>query len=54
VTSGFMALNKGLSNVFGSTDGMTKADAILGSAFSPFFLKWLNAGFGKRSHTFEN
>ena len=40
--SGLMALNKGLSNLFGSTDGMTKTDAILGSAFMPAPVKWLN------------
>ena len=33
LASGLMTLNKGLSNVFGSTSGMTTQDAILGSAF---------------------
>jgi hypothetical protein len=37
-----MTLNKGLSNMFGSTSGMTKTDAILGSAFMPAPVKWLN------------
>ena len=31
IISGGMALNKGLSNIFGSTDAMTTQDAILGS-----------------------
>lgn len=42
IASGAMALNKGLSNVFGSTDGMTLQDSILGSAFMPFPVKWVN------------
>lgn len=42
IMSGAMALNKGLSNIFGSTDGMTKTDAILGSAFMPAPIKWIN------------
>ena len=52
--SGVMALNKGLSNLFGSTDGMTKTDAILGSAFMPAPIKWLNAGFGSSTGSFDN
>lgn len=52
--SGMMALNKGLSNVFGSTSGMTKQDAILGSAFMPFFVKWLNMAGAKKTNTFKN
>ena len=42
LASGFMTLNKGLSNIFGSTSGMTKTDAILGSAFMPAPVKWFN------------
>ena len=42
LASGMMTLNKGLSNMFGSTSGMTKTDAILGSAFMPAPVKWLN------------
>ena len=42
LASGMMTLNKGLSNIFGSTSGMTKTDAILGSAFMPAPVKWLN------------
>jgi hypothetical protein len=37
-----MVLNKGLSNVFGSTDGMTFMDSITGTAFAPAPIKWLN------------
>jgi hypothetical protein len=32
---------------------MTKTDAILGSAFMPAPIKWLNAGFGKSTGKFE-
>lgn len=42
IVSGGMALNKGLSNIFGSTSGMTVQDAILGSAFMPAPVKWIN------------
>ena len=52
--SGLMALNKGLSNVFGSTDGMTKTDAILGSAFMPAPVKWLNMWGSSKTGTFNN
>ena len=52
--SGFMALNKGLSNLFGSTDGMTKTDAILGSAFMPAPLKWANMWGASTTGTFNN
>ena len=52
--SGLMALNKGLSNVFGSTDGMTRTDAILGSAFMPAPVKWLNMWGAKTTDTFNN
>jgi hypothetical protein len=52
--SGAMALNKGLSNVFGSTDGMTKTDAILGSAFMPFAVKWANMWGSSKTGTFDN
>lgn len=50
--SGMMALNKGLSNVFGSTDGMTTTDAILGSAFMPAPVKWLNMVGAEKTGTF--
>lgn len=49
-----MALNKGLSNIFGSTDGLTKQDAILGSAFMPAPVKWLNMSGAKRTGDFYN
>lgn len=49
-----MALNKGLSNIFGSTDGMTKQDAILGSAFMPAPVKWLNMIGARRTGDFYN
>lgn len=52
--SGAMALNKGLSNIFGSTDGMTKTDAILGSAFMPFVVKWANMFGSSKTGTFNN
>ena len=52
--SGFMALNKGLSNVFGSTSGMTVQDAILGSAFTPAPVKWTNMINAKTTSTFDN
>lgn len=52
--SGLMTLNKGLSNVFGSTDGMTIQDAILGSAFMPAPVKWLNMAGAKTTDTFKN
>ena len=52
--SGFMALNKGLSNIFGSTSGMTRQDAILGSAFMPASVKWLNMAGAKTTDKFRN
>ena len=52
--SGAMALNKGLSNIFGSTDGMTKTDAILGSAFMPAPVKWTNMINAKTTSSFNN
>jgi hypothetical protein len=52
--SGLMALNKGLSNIFGSTDGMTTQDAILGSAFMPAPVKWLNMWGASTTGTFNN
>lgn len=52
--SGAMVLNKGLSNIFGSTDGMTKQDAILGSAFMPAPVKWLNMWGSSKTGTFNN
>jgi len=54
LASGAMALNKGLSNIFGSTDGMTKQDAILGSAFMPAPVKWLNMWGSSKTGTFNN
>lgn len=54
VLAGAMALNKGLSNLFGSTDGMTKTDAILGSAFMPATVKWLNMAGAQTTDTFKN
>ena len=52
--SGLMALNKGLSNIFGSTDGMTLQDSILGSAFMPAPVKWLNMWGSSKTGTFNN
>ncbi len=49
-----MALNKGLSNVFGSTDGMTVQDSILGSAFMPAPVKWLNMWGSSKTGSFNN
>jgi hypothetical protein len=49
-----MVLNKGLSNIFGSTDGMTKTDAILGSAFMPAPVKWINMWGSSKTGTFDN
>ena len=54
VISGAMALNKGLSNLFGSTSGMTRQDAILGSAFMPAPVKWLNMVGAHTTDTFKN
>ena len=54
VVSGVMALNKGLSNVFGSTSGMTIQDSILGSAFIPAPVKWLNMAGASTTGTFNN
>ena len=53
MVSGVMALNKGLSNIFGSTDGMSKTDAILGSAFMPAPVKWLNMWGASSTGTFD-
>jgi hypothetical protein len=52
--SAAMVLNKGLSNIFGSTDGMTVQDAILGSAFMPAPVKWLNMAGSSTTGTFNN
>ena len=52
--SGMMELNKGLSNVFGSTSGMTRTDAILGSAFMPAPVKWLNMAGARTTNRFNN
>jgi len=54
VISGAMTLNKGLSNLFGSTDGMTRTDAILGSAFMPAPVKWVNMWGSSKTGTFNN
>ena len=54
LASGLLILNKGLSNVFGSTSGMTTQDAILGSAFMPAPVKWLNMMGAKTTDTFDN
>ena len=54
ILSGAMALNKGLSNIFGSTSGMTTQDAILGSAFMPAPVKWLNMAGANTTSTFNN
>ena len=54
LASGLMTLNKGLSNVFGSTDGMTQTDAILGSAFMPAPLKWANMWGASTTGSFNN
>ena len=54
IASGAMALNKGLSNIFGSTDGMTTQDAILGSAFMPAPVKWLNMWGSSTTSSFRN
>lgn len=54
LASGLMTLNKGLSNVFGSTSGMTQTDAILGSAFMPAPIKWLNVAGAKTTSNFNN
>ena len=51
--SAAMVLNKGLSNIFGSTDGMTKTDAILGTAFMPAPVKWLNMADTYKTGTFN-
>ena len=54
LASGMLTLNKGLSNLFGSTSGMTTQDAILGSAFMPAPVKWLNMAGAKTTSTFGN
>lgn len=54
LVSGAMALNKGLSNIFGSTSGMTLQDAILGSAFMPAPVKWTNMINAKTTSSFKN
>lgn len=54
ILSGGLALNKGLSNIFGSTDGMTVTDAVLGSAFMPAPIKWLNMWGSSKTGTFNN
>ena len=52
--SAAMTMNKGLSNLFGSTSGMTRQDAILGSAFMPAPVKWLNMAGANTTNTFKN
>jgi hypothetical protein len=54
IIGGGMALNKGLSNVFGSTDGMTVQDAILGSAWMPAPVKWVNMWGSSKTGDFFN
>ena len=54
LASGLMVLNKGLSNLFGSTDGMTFMDSITGTAFAPAPIKWLNMAGAKTTDTFKN
>lgn len=54
IISGALALNKGLSNIFGSTSGMTLQDAILGSAFMPAPVKWTNMIGAKTTSSFKN
>lgn len=51
--AGGMALNKGLSNIFGSTDGMTTQDAILGSAWAGAPVKWINMWGSSKTGTFD-
>lgn len=51
--AGGMALNKGLSNIFGSTDGMTLQDSILGSAWAGAPVKWLNMWGSSKTGTFD-
>ena len=53
IISGGMALNKGLSNIFGSTDAMTTQDAILGSAWAGAPLKWINMWGSSKTGTFD-
>ena len=53
IISGGMALNKGLSNIFGSTDGMTTQDAILGSAWAGAPVKWINMWGSSKTGTFD-
>lgn len=53
IISGGMALNKGLSNIFGSTDAMTTQDAILGSAWVGAPVKWLNMWGSSKTGTFD-
>jgi len=53
LASGAMALNKGLSNLFGSTSGMTIQDSILGSAFMPAPVKWINMWGSSKTGTFN-
>lgn len=53
IISGGMALNKGLSNIFGSTDAMTTQDAILGSAWAGAPVKWLNMWGSSKTGTFD-
>ena len=55
IVSGAMGVNKLLNNVASKiglgTDGVTKTDAILGSAFlSP--IGWINGAFGKKADTY--
>lgn len=56
IISGAMAINKGLMNAFGSTDAMTKQDAILASPLNPlgFIGNWINMANAKTTNTFKN
>lgn len=53
IVSGGLALNKGLSNIFGSTDAMTLQDSILGSAWVGAPLKWINMWGSSKTGTFD-
>ena len=54
IASAALALNKGLNNMFGSTDGMTLQDSILGSSFTPFYWKWFNMAGASTTGNFNN
>lgn len=52
--SASMSLNKGQSNLLGSTDGMTLQDAIIGSSFMPAPVKWVNVLGSRTTSSFNN